>query len=123
LNAHFRLRAIATQYVFYREGFGRSLRRGRKVVSSIMHKLKPKEKREASRYPLERLAKIQFGINTPPCYCLISDISDGGVRLRLNGLEVPDEFVLLLSGDGPAQDGRYRVVWRHGDEIGAKYVS
>ena len=58
-----------------------------------------------------------------PAYCIITDISDGGVRIYLNGLEVPDEFVLLLSGDGPAMDGRYRVVWREGDEVGAKYVS
>ena len=46
-----------------------------------------------------------------------------GVRVYLNGLEVPDEFVLLLSGDGPAKGGRYKVVWRQGDEVGAKYVS
>jgi hypothetical protein len=88
-----------------------------------MQKLKPEERREAQRYPLERLAKIQVGIDTPPCYCLISDISDGGVRFHRNGLEIPDEFVLLLSGDGPAQDGRYRVIWRQGDEIGAKHIS
>jgi hypothetical protein len=81
------------------------------------------EERRLRRYPLERMAKIQFGYDTPPCYCLITDISDGGVRLHANGLQIPDEFVLLLSGDGPARDGRYRVVWRQGDEIGAKYVS
>jgi hypothetical protein len=81
------------------------------------------EKRKAPRYPLERMAKIQLGYDAPPTYCLITDISDGGVRLHLNGLEVPDEFVLLLSGDGPAKDGRYKVVWRAADEIGAKYVN
>jgi PilZ domain len=88
-----------------------------------MHSLKPEERREKPRYPLERLAKIQLGFDSPPSYCLITDISDGGVRIHLNGLEVPDEFVLLLSGDGPAKDGRYRVVWRHGNEVGAKLVS
>jgi len=45
------------------------------------------------------------------------------VRLYLNGLEVPDEFVLLLSGDGPAKDGRYKVVWREGNEVGTMYAS
>ena len=88
-----------------------------------MGSLKPAEKRAAPRYPLARMAKIQFGYDAPPAYCLITDISDGGVRVYLNGLEVPDEFVLLLSGDGPAMDGRYRVVWRQDDEVGAKYVS
>ena len=80
------------------------------------------EKRTAPRYSLARMAKIQLGYDAPAAYCLIIDISDGGVRVYLNGLEVPDEFVLLLSGDGPAMDGRYRVVWRQGDEVGAKYV-
>jgi hypothetical protein len=88
-----------------------------------MHALKPDERRGAQRYPLERLAKIQLGIGTAPYYCLVVDISDGGVRLNLNGREVPDEFVLLISGDGPARDGTYRVVWRLGQEIGAKLVS
>jgi hypothetical protein len=85
--------------------------------------LKSAEKRTAPRYPLARMAKIQLGYDAPAAYCIITDISDGGVRVYLNGLEVPDEFVLLLSGDGPAKDGRYKVVWRQGDEVGAKYVS
>ncbi len=88
-----------------------------------MHSLKPEERRRAPRYPLDRLAKIQFGTGTPPRYCLISDTSDGGVRIDVTGFEVPDEFVLLLSGDGPAKNGTYRVVWRLGQEVGAKLVS
>jgi hypothetical protein len=75
-----------------------------------MHSLKSAEKRTAPRYPLARMAKIQLGYDGPLAYCLITDISDGGVRIYLNGLDVPDEFALLLSGDGPAKDGRYRYV-------------
>ena len=67
--------------------------------------------------------RYSSGTTRPRAYCLVTDISEGGVRLYLNVLEGPDEFVLLLSGDGPAIDGRYRVVWREGDEVGAKYVS
>jgi hypothetical protein len=63
--------------------------------------LKSEERRTVQRYSLERMAKIQLGFDAPPTYCLVTDISEGGVRLYLNGLEVPDEFVLLLSGDGP----------------------
>jgi hypothetical protein len=88
-----------------------------------MSSLKSAEKRTAPRYPVARMPKIQPGYDAAPAYCLITDISDGGVRIYLNGLEVPDEFVLLLEGDGPAMDGRYKVVWRQGDEVGAKYVS
>ena len=87
-----------------------------------MHSLKHGERRETSRSPLARLAKIQCGMDAPPCYCLITDISNGGVRFSANGYAVPDEFVLLLSGDGPARDGAYRVIWRLGDEVGAKYI-
>jgi hypothetical protein len=88
-----------------------------------MRALKSQERRTVPRYTLERMAKIQLGYDGPLAYCLITDISDGGVRIYLNGLDVPDEFVLLLSGDGPAKDGRYKVVWREDDEVGAKYVS
>jgi hypothetical protein len=30
--------------------------------------------------------------------------------------------VLTLAGDGPAQDGTYRIIWRMGHELGAKLV-
>jgi hypothetical protein len=81
------------------------------------------EKRGSPRYPLERLAKIQLGVGNSPRYCLITDMSDGGVRVNTFGFEVPDEFVLLLSGDGPARDGTYKVIWRLGHDVGAKLVS
>ena len=39
------------------------------------------------------------------------------------GFDVPDDFVLLLSGDDIGVKERiYRVVWRLGYEIGAKCV-
>jgi hypothetical protein len=58
----------------------------------------------------------------PPRYCLITDLSDVGVRINAFGSKIPDEFVLLLSGDGPARDGTYRVIWRIGHDVGARYV-
>jgi PilZ domain len=83
---------------------------------------KSEERRQAPRYPLERLAKIQIGSGTSPRYCLVIDISGGGVRINGYGFDIPDEFVLLLSGDGPAKDGTYRVIWRFAHEIGAKFI-
>lgn len=69
------------------------------------------------------MAKIQVGTGTLPRDCLVTDISDGGVRLHVEGFEVPDEFVLLLSGEGlGAKERSYRVVWRLGYEVGAKFV-
>lgn len=84
---------------------------------------KVEEKRSSTRYPLERLAKMEPRDGTPPRYCLITDISGGGARINTFGVNVPDEFVLRLSGDGPAKDGTYRVIWRVGHDVGAQLVS
>jgi hypothetical protein len=91
--------------------------------------LKPKvlpsedERRRSRRRQINRVAKIQFGSGTLPRDCLITDISDGGVRLHVEGFDVPDDFVLLLTGDDiGAKERIYRVVWRLGYEIGAKFV-
>jgi hypothetical protein len=84
---------------------------------------KVEEKRSSPRYPLERLAKMEPRDGTPPRYCLITDISSGGVRINTFGVSVPDEFVLRLSGDGPAKDGTYRLIWRVGYDVGAQLVS
>ena len=93
-----------------------------------MNALKPKslpsveERRRSRRRQINRVAKIQFGSGTLPRDCLITDISDGGVRLYLNGLDVPDEFVLLLSGHRVTQESKYQVVWRFNQELGAKFI-
>ncbi len=80
----------------------------------------PEDRRLSRRRVLNRVATIQFGNGTLPRDCLITDISDSGVRLHVEGFEVPDEFVLLLSGDDVAAKERvYKVVWRLGYEIGA----
>ena len=50
-------------------------------------------------------------------------MSDGGVRLNVEGLDVPDEFVLLISNDRKVQERAYKVVWRFGNELGAQFVS
>jgi hypothetical protein len=80
------------------------------------------EKRTTPRYLVERLAKIQAGIGAPLRHCLVTEISEGGVRLNAFGCDIPDEFVLLRSGDGPAKDGKYKVIWRDGGIVGAQFV-
>ena len=65
-----------------------------------------------------------IGADTAPRDCLILGISDGGVRLYVVGFDVPDEFVLLLSGDdGIEEQNKFKVVWRQGNEVGAELVS
>jgi len=84
---------------------------------------KPQERRLSHRRILNRMAKILVGNGTLPRDCLVTDISDGGVRLHIEGFDVPDEFVLMLSGDGFSNKERaYQVVWRLGYEIGAKFL-
>ena len=81
------------------------------------------ERRRSRRRQINRVAKIQFGSGTLPRDCLITDISDGGVRLHVEGFDVPDDFILLLSSEDFGNRERiYRVVWRLGYEIGAKFV-
>jgi hypothetical protein len=82
----------------------------------------PANRRQSERYPLERLAKFEPVGGGPSDYCLVTDISDGGVRITTYGAKIPDEFVLSLAGDGPAMNGTYRVAWRIGSDAGARRV-
>src|SRR5581483_12123487 len=81
------------------------------------------ERRRARRRQISRLAKVQLGAGTLPRDCLITDMSTGGVRLHVEGFEVPNDFVLILSGEGIAKECNYQVVWRLGHEVGARFVS
>jgi hypothetical protein len=83
-----------------------------------MHKLR----RRSSRRHQCRAAKIQIGGDPPARDCLLIDISKGGVRLNVGGLNVPDEFVLILSNGGIIQESACKIAWRFGDEVGAKFV-
>jgi hypothetical protein len=78
------------------------------------------QQRQSPRYPLGRLAKIRPANGSEAQYCLVTDVSGGGMRLNALGSKIPDEFTLSLSGEGPAQEGRYSVVWRLGADVGAK---
>ena len=82
------------------------------------------ERRQAPRQRLGRLATIKLGVGIPPRYVLVTNTSAEGVRLQLNGIDVVDEFVLLFHGNGgAARDGTYKLVWRQGQDVGAKFVS
>jgi hypothetical protein len=84
-----------------------------------MHTLR----RRSTRRHQCRAAKIQLRGDTLARDCLVINISKGGVRLNVEGLDVPDEFALLLSNDGLVQESTCKVTWRFGDEVGAKLVA
>ena len=53
--------------------------------------------------------------------CALSDISETGARIDVEDSEkTPDQFVLLLSGNGKARR-KCRVVWRKPRQIGVKF--
>jgi hypothetical protein len=52
---------------------------------------------------------------------MVVDVSMSGARLFAGGIEVPDRFHLMITGE----KGGYReceVVWRLGSEIGVAFV-
>ena len=87
-----------------------------------MRPLMAAERRRSPRHRVYRVAKIKLGAGIPPRDCLVIDVSDGGVRLFLDGFDTPDEFVLFLSCDDVVRESIYKVVWRRGHEVGAEFV-
>lgn len=82
---------------------------------------KPEERRRNERHAVRGPAKILTGTGSLPRDCRITDISDGGVRLHAERMDVPDEFTLVLPG---VHGGRRecRVAWRLGHELGAEFI-
>src|SRR5262245_10111020 len=82
-----------------------------------------KEKRKSPRRAISRLAKIELSGGLLTRDCLVTDMSDGGVRIYIEGVTVPDTFVLLLPDNSSHIRPRdCEVVWRLGYEIGAKFT-
>ena len=82
-----------------------------------------KEKRKSKRKTINRHAKIQIATGALPRDCLVTDISEGGVRLHVEGMELPERFALLLAdNEGRTSPRDCRVVWRLGHEVGAKFL-
>lgn len=81
------------------------------------------ERRKSHRRAVSIPARIEITIGSPPRDCLVTDLSDGGVRLFIEATEVPDRFVLWFSADGRSARPRdCTVVWRLGYEIGARFA-
>jgi hypothetical protein len=81
------------------------------------------EKRKSKRRIINRHAKIQIATSALPRDCLVTDISEGGVRLHVEGVDLPERFALLLADtEGRISPRDCRVVWRLGHEVGAKFI-
>jgi PilZ domain len=77
------------------------------------------ERRKYERHVVNSPAKFRAATDAPAQDCVVMDMSDGGVRLLVDGSEIPDEFILDLDGNAgrPCQ-----VVWRLDAEVGAEFV-
>ena len=79
------------------------------------------ERRRDRRHTINRIAKYQADLGALPRDCMITDISKQGARLFADGVEVPDQFHLIIGGEN-ASRRECQVVWRLGGEIGVKFV-
>jgi hypothetical protein len=71
------------------------------------------ERRQTQRHRLGRLASMIPTDGGPPRFCLVTDFSEGGVRVNANGLKIPGRRLLqgrdLQSGLAPRSDRRRQV--------------
>jgi hypothetical protein len=76
-------------------------------------------RRQSERRQCRRVAKIQFGTGSLPRDCVITDVSDGGVKVIAEYLDIPPEFTIIFSTGHPRQ---CKLAWRIGCELGAQFV-
>jgi hypothetical protein len=79
------------------------------------------DRRKHRRTVINRIAKFRTDVGSLPRDCMITDISRLGARLFVDGVEVPDQFHLIIGGEQD-EDRECRVVWRLGGEIGVTFV-
>jgi hypothetical protein len=79
------------------------------------------ERRRSQRHRISGIAKIQAHAGALPRECWVSDLSDGGVRLHSEHVEVPETFILVFPAAG-RRARECRVVWRLGCEVGAEFT-
>ena len=78
------------------------------------------ERRSEPRWRGEFLATL-VSADGEPRHCLVTEMSDGGVRINAIGFRVPEVFGLRMTGR--AKTKSYRVIWRIGHDVGAKLIS
>ena len=77
-------------------------------------------RRSSERRACRNFAKIQFATGGLPRDCMITDVSDGGVKIIAEYPEIPTEFTVIFStGQRPRQ---CKLAWRIGCEVGAQFV-
>jgi PilZ domain len=76
-------------------------------------------RRSSERRACRSFAKIQFATGGLPRDCMITDMSDGGVKIIAEYPEIPTEFTVIFSQGRPRQ---CKLAWRIGCEFGAQFL-
>ena len=80
----------------------------------------PFDRRRSPRRPVQYAGVILTGLTSEPHYCIITQVSDGGVRILTRAqLREFDVFTLRFA----ETEARYRVIWRKGRQIGAEILA
>jgi PilZ domain len=81
-----------------------------------------KENRKSLRRTVQHNAAILNSDGSILGGCAMMDVSAQGAKLVVQGeIEIPDEFVLLLTRGGKVRR-QCKVAWRKEDEIGVKFL-
>lgn len=78
------------------------------------------ERRKSDRLAVRTSAKILLRDAAAPLDCIVTNVSDGGARIHLRGVDLPDVFPLQFADGGKPRD--CRVVWRQGADIGVAFI-
>jgi hypothetical protein len=80
----------------------------------------PFDRRRSPRRPAQHIGKILTEPTAPPQYCLVTETSEGGVRIcTASDFEAPSVFTLRFENT----EARYKVIWRNRQFVGAELVS
>ena len=80
------------------------------------------ERRNSQRRAVSEVVKLELDDGTPAEHhgLLVTDISDGGVRLFARDVILPKVFSLVFPETGIRRE--CRTVWRIGPEIGLQFI-
>ena len=80
------------------------------------------DRRHAGRRSVQHIGKILIESTAAPQYCLVTETSENGVRVRIYtapDFETPSVFTLRFE----QTEAVYKVIWRNGQFIGAELAS
>ena len=80
------------------------------------------ERRKFPRRAVSEVVRLELSNGAPvsPPGLLVTDISDGGVRLFAQNVDIPARFALVFAESGIRRE--CRKVWQIGDEIGVEFA-